>query len=181
MYLLVESTLICFLLFKDKTCQIYPDEVFLTVTRVVKPNKQLPETDHITMEQTKVADIKFLIDRKILIPIRKPQMMRDKDFQNLKWVRAIKENSTDAFKNRHRARLVSASHLSVYRHSIHGNVPTIALSSCHIFISILPSWMELLPEASNVLIIVAMLPYDCKGKIDAFFNLEEAVKDVRLK
>lgn len=94
------------------------------------------------MENANLDEIKSLLKKKIVIPIPEPTNLNPEDLQKLKWVRTIKTSTADASKTRHRDRLVSAPNLSVYRHSVHGNAPTIALSSCRIMIYILPTWID---------------------------------------
>lgn len=46
-------------------------------------------------------------------------------------------------KTSHRARIVSASHFYSPHHAVHGNGPTVMLSTLSMLISVLPTWMKL--------------------------------------
>ena len=65
------------------------------------------------------------------------------EVQILKWILTIKTSSDDENEKRHRARIVSASHRSALRHSVHGNAPTLMLSTIRMLASILPTWQTI--------------------------------------
>lgn len=72
------------------------------------------------------------------------------ELQPLKWVLAKKTNTVDESKNRYRYRNLSTSYRSDLRHSVHGNDPTVILSTLRMLASILLSWIQLSLKISPI-------------------------------
>lgn len=139
-----------------KTMKIDSDDIFLTVTKPIKDPSTLPHKDQEALEAAKKEEIDFLMKKGIVIPVKSDELgaeSAEAELQKLKWVLTIKTSTIDASKNRHRARIVSACHLSIYRHSVHGNAPTINLSTLRTVLAIIPTWMQLMPGERIVVIL----------------------------
>lgn len=117
---------------------------------MIKDPKSLSDADKNTLAHEKCVEIDFLL-KEADTPIPLSQVPDDVHLQILKRVLALKTNSKDNAAKRHRARLVSAPHLSAPRHSVHGNAPTVMLSTIRMLLSVFPTWMKL---AKNEKVIV---------------------------
>lgn len=148
-FLPIPETSYSLVLHDFKTYQIDSDEVFLTVTKTIKGDEDPLESRRLSMEHAKLEEIEILMRKNVIIPIPHSDDMAIDELQKLNWVLVIKTSTIDASKNRHRARLVSTSITSIRRHSVHGNAPTINLSSCRITMSVIPTWMSILKQRSE--------------------------------
>lgn len=130
---------------------LYPDTlVNITVVEPVKLNNLTGS--HLTeMQKAIQEEIKFLLDNKVVERIPLSEVPNDSELQILKWVLQIKRNLLHPDKIRHRARLVSASNLSQFRHSLAGNAPTIALKTVRLLLSLAPSWDQSLRANNDML------------------------------
>lgn len=136
-----------------KTSQIYSHKVFLIVIKGVRNEDKLPKSDQLAIENTKPDEIIHLLHKKIFTFISKPEINSPTKVQTFKWVWAIKNSTLDAAETRHRARLVPVLHLSVYRHSEHGNSPTTALNPSCTFSAVIPTWIKQLQAKKNLFVI----------------------------
>lgn len=144
----IPDTSISISIVQPKTLDIDSDSVFLTVTKVIKDYKSLSDVDKKAFDISKREEIDFML-KKAVKPIPIKQVPNNVELQPLKWVLAKKTNTIDDSKNRHRSRIVSASHRTALRHSVHGNAPTVMLSTLRILTSILPTWMKLILKVSQ--------------------------------
>lgn len=124
-----------------ETFDIDSDSVFLTVTKVIKNLKTLSIVDRDSFNEAKRGEVEFLL-KEAVKPIPLDHVPADVEIQPLKWVLAKKTTTNDVKKTRHRARLVVASHMSMLRHAVHGNAPTVMLSTLRMLASIIPTWMQ---------------------------------------
>lgn len=65
----------------------------------------------------------------------------DIQLQPLEWMFIIKRSIYETRHDLHRARPVSASHLSALRHTVHGSAPTVYITTIRILTSMLPTWL----------------------------------------
>lgn len=83
------------------------------------------------------------------VSLNPPTIPSNVELDLLNWIfsirRLILQNG-----DRHKARLVNASHRSALFHSVHGNAPTIALHWIRTFASVLLTWISLQPLDSPI-------------------------------
>lgn len=124
--------------------EIDSDSVHLTITKVIKDPSTLNDADRAAFEVSKKGEIDFLLKHAVT-PIPVKGVPPSVQIQPLKWLLALKTDIEDSKKKRHQARIVSATHRALLRHSVHGNTPKVMLSTVRIFCCIVPTWMELSP------------------------------------
>lgn len=91
------------------TFYINSDSAFLTVTKVIKDYKSLSDADKKSSAISKREEIEFLLKHAVKL-ILIEHVPDNVELLPLKWILAKKTNTADEFKNRHRSRIVSASH-----------------------------------------------------------------------
>ena len=121
-------------------CIIDSSTVTLTQAKLFGPMDAMSDEQRKEFDIAKKGEITFLLSKAVEI-VQRTQMPRSCELQKLKWILSVK-TSTNTGKVRYRARLVSAAHRSHLRNSVHGNAPTVALSTVRIVYSIVPSWMN---------------------------------------
>lgn len=126
---------------RTSTMDIDSDLVHLTVTKVIKDPNSLFSSDRAPFDGAKKGEIDFLFKHAVT-----PNPVHDVpdtvQLQPLKWVLETKFASADEKKERHRARIVSVLQRSFLRHLVHGNTPTVMLSTVSMFTCIVPTWMQ---------------------------------------
>ena len=136
------------------TLDIDSDSVFLKVTKVIKDHKSLSDEDLKASAVEKREEMDFMLNQAVN-PIPTEHVRKIVEIQPLKWVLANKTITVDESKDRHRSCIVSASHRSALRQSVHGNAPSVTLSTLRILSSILPKWIQLASKHSpNACILI---------------------------
>lgn len=124
------------------TMGVDSDSVLLTVTKVIKDHRALSNVDKKAFAISKREDIDFLVTKSVkAIPMM--QVQENVELQPLKWILMKKTNTFNESKTRNRSRIVTASHRSAVRHSVHDNAPTVMLRTLCMPASILPTWIQL--------------------------------------
>lgn len=152
-----------------ETLDIDSDSVFLTVTKAIKDHNSLSDADKKAFEISKREEIDFLLKHAVQ-PILIEHVPDSVELQPLKWVIAKKTNTADESKNWHSSRIVSASHRSAPHHSVHGNAPTVMLSTLRILSMVLPTWIQMSLKMSPKDRIVIF----CLDVLEAFIQSDKS-------
>lgn len=115
--------------------------ILLTQTGHIKNLLDVTEDDRIGFANAKQEEISFLLRQSVAV-VPKDSICPKAELQPLRWILVLKLSGNPKLKPRYRARLVSASHRSKYRHAVHGNAPTVALSTMRTFFALLPLWIQ---------------------------------------
>ena len=121
-------------------CIIDSSNVLLTHVKLFRPKEKMTEEERVQFSNAKREEIAFLLSKPVVLFPRR-DMPKQCEFQALKWILS-KKKSTNTGAIRYRARLVSAAHRSRLRNSVHGNAPTVAMSTMRILYTIIPSWIR---------------------------------------
>ena len=116
-------------------------EVFHTEIQHVPKLNSLNTVDQEAFRKAMKEEIEFLLKNTVDV-IQDSDRNQDCEVQPLKWVLNIKRSPTSETPVRHRARLVSASHRTELRNSVHGNTPTVGLHTIRIVMSLFPTWFK---------------------------------------
>ncbi|KAI0565265.1 integrase core domain protein [Gracilaria domingensis] len=119
---------------------IIPNDVWITTQQFIKTTDRLSPDDKIKFDADKSEEIKFLMSNTVkCVPLT--EIPGECEIQPLRWIVSIKRNPNSATHPvRHRARLITGSHISSFRHTLSGNAPTISIASLRILLAVTPTW-----------------------------------------
>lgn len=137
----VQFTTIVLHLAPLRNCPIDSNVILLTQTRLVKNLLDMSEDDRVGFANAKQEEISFLLQQSVAV-VSKDSICSEAELQPLQGILAIKQSGNPKLQPRYRARLVSASNRSKYRHAVHGNAPTVALSTIRTFFAVFLSWIQ---------------------------------------
>lgn len=136
------------------TFDIDSETVLLPVTKIIKDHRTISESDRAKFDIAKRNETDFML-KYAVTPMPLTDVPDQVALQALKWVLAIKTSSEDDSATCHRALLVSTTPKSPLRHSIHGNAPTIMLSTLWMLASIFPTLVLQSKKTNNKLVMFA--------------------------
>ena len=126
---------------------------FLTSLENVSKLTDLPQDQQEEFRSAQADEVRFLL-KDAITPIAQHKVEPHCELQPLKWVLGIKRSTNASHVPRYRAMLVSAWHLSLLRHSLDGNAPTVAISTIRLLLSVAPTWSSLLRSQGDSLLLL---------------------------
>lgn len=121
------------------------DLIAFTATKKVGNVKKLSKEDKEAFDVSKLDEINFFLKHAVS-PIPMTKVPDYVELQPLKLVLVIKTTIGKELSPHHGSRLVSASHLSQVRFSVHGNAPTVILSKVRLLFEIILKWLQFFPD-----------------------------------
>ena len=118
--------------------------------RIKSLDGQTEETQQ-KFKEAKQEEVQFLLKETVEV-IQADHRNQECEVQPLKWVLGIKRSPTSNPPVRYRARLVSASHRTELRHSVHGNSPTVGLHTIQILLALFPTWFKIAEKEGKKLL-----------------------------
>lgn len=126
--------------------------VFHTEVQHVPKLNKLNNEDQVAFKKAMKEEIEFLLKNTVDV-IQDSKRHPECEVQPLKWVLNIKRSPNSDIPVRHRARLVSASHRTELRNSVHGNTPTVSLHTIRIVMSLFPTWFKAAKQKGKTLVL----------------------------
>ncbi len=127
-----------------------------------KTSKDLPNA--------KKEELEYML-RKCVKLVLSDALNSDVQLTGLRWVLTRKINAVSG-KKMYSARLVALSHLSNLRHVLHGNAPTVNLSSMRAMLCITPTWNTMSGKGVDIV---------CRGVTKAYLQGEKPPRSILYK